>query len=798
MAGFLETVKRQVLLGDGAMGTMLVKKGLPPGGCPELWMLDNPEKVREIHSLYLAAGSQVIQTNTFGATSLKLDEYNASSKVEEINITAAKLVREAVGRKAFVAGIVGPTGQLPQPLGNITWLELVDVFAQQVQALEKGGVDLIFLETFSDLGEIRAALFAAKQYTNLPVACSLTYTKGRTLTGTTPQVSAVVLSAMGADLLGANCSTGPAELLEVMTAYRGATGLPLLVEPNAGIPELINGNTVFKETPQVMAGFTEAFRSIGVNLIGACCGSTPEHIKAMSEALKSREPAAITYQTENYPTRLASRSRIVSLGKQELPLIIGERINPTARKAISQAFKEDNWDFITQEGILQIEAGAQLLDLNTGVAGLDEELLLPKGVHHLQMTLDIPLVLDSTNPKALEKALQEYHGKALINSVNGEEKSLDSILPLAKKYGAAVLGLTLDEKGIPQKAEDRLQIARRIVQRSQEYGLAREDVLIDCLVLTAATDPGLSMETIRAISLVTKELGVSTVLGLSNVSHGLPQRSWLNAAFLALALGAGLAAPIANPLDSRIKETMVSAALLTGRDYGARNYILQAGNSSEPVTNYYKEEDISFTALQNLIYQGLQGPIIPLLTKLLDNNDPLTIINQGIIPPLEKMGDQFARGEAYLPQLMLAGDAAKIAFSFLKDKMPPSSLSAKGTIVLGTVCGDVHDIGKNIVAALLENHGYNVIDLGKNVPASSFIEAARSEKADIIGLSALMTTTMVSMGPLISEFKKAALPVKVIVGGAVVTPEYALSIGADGYGKDAVEAVKLIQELLKG
>lgn len=798
MAAFLDTVHNQVLIGDGAMGTMLVQKGLPPGECPELWMLDNPDKVREIHREYLDAGSQVIQTNTFGATSLKLAEYNASSRVEEINITAARLVREAVGTKAFVAGIVGPTGQLPYPLGNISWLDLVDVFARQVEALEKGGVDLIFLETFSDLGEIRAALYAAKQFTHLPVACSLTYSKGRTLTGTTPEVAAAVLSAMGADLVGANCSTGPAELLDIMKAYKSATNLPLLVEPNAGIPELIGGKTVFKETPQEMAMFMEPFRSIGVNLIGACCGSTPAHLKAMSEALKSRELKEANREHRDFPTRLASRSKCVSLGQGELPLIIGERINPTARKAISLAFKEENWDLITLEGIEQVKAGAQLLDLNTGVPGLDEEQLLVKGVQHLQMTLDTPLVLDSTNPKALEKGLQEYHGKALINSVNGEAKSLDTILPLAKKYGAAVLGLTLNENGIPEKAEGRLEIARHIVKKALEYGLAREDILIDCLVLTAATDPGLSMETIRAISLVKKELGVATVLGLSNVSHGLPQRAWLNSTFLALALGAGLDAPIANPMDSRIKETLISSALLTGRDYGARNYLLQAGSVSTPVNILSDKEEVSLETLGNYIFQGLQGPIIPALTKLLVNIDPMVIINQGIIPPLEKMGDQFARGEAYLPQLMLAGDAAKTAFTLLKEKMPQTSIEYKGTIVLGTVSGDVHDIGKNIVAALLENHGFKVIDLGKNVPISSFIDAARREKAQIVGLSALMTTTMVNMETIINEFREANLKTKIIVGGAVVNPEYAQSIGADGYGKDAVEAVKIVRKLLEG
>jgi len=470
MSLFLDTVRQEILLGDGAMGTMLLQTGLPAGESPELWMLANPEKVRSIHQAYLEAGSRVLQTNTFGANRLKLQEYQAAHLVKEINITAARLVREVADNKAFVAGIVGPTGHFPAPLGEIPWLELVDVFREQVQALEEGGVDFIFLETFSDLGEIRAALYAAKQYTKLPAACSLTYSKGRTLTGTTPEIAAIVLSAMGADLLGANCSTGPEELLEVMLEYRRNTSLPLLVEPNAGIPELVDGKAVFRATPEYLAGFVEDFRAAGVNLIGACCGSTPEHIRAMGRVISANSALTDLKFKSDAPehlTRLASRSKAVSIGSGELPRLIGERINPTARKAIAEAYKTSNYEMIVQEGITQAEAGADLLDVNTGVAGLDESILLPQAVQKLQMALDIPLVLDCTNPQALERGLQEYQGKALINSVNGEAKSLEAILPLAKKYGAAVLGLTLDENGIPEKAEDRLAIAHRIVQKAE-------------------------------------------------------------------------------------------------------------------------------------------------------------------------------------------------------------------------------------------------------------------------------------------------------------------------------------------
>lgn len=833
MSKFLAALHNKILLGDGALGTMLVKEGLPPGSNPELWMLSHPEKVQSITKAYLNAGSEVLQTNTFGANRLKLQEYKAQDRVKEINLTAARLVREVVGNNAFVAGIVGPTGYFPAPLSEYTWAQLVEVFREQVEALQAGGVDFLFLETFSDLGEARAALFAAKNYTNLPVACSLTYTNGRTLTGTDPETAAVVLESMGADLLGANCSTGPQELLPIMEAYQKATRLPLLVEPNAGLPELVDGQTVYRETPAKMAEFVHPFLQLGVRLIGACCGSTPAHLQAMGEkVLTFNEKMATSHATEtgtatvtataaatneagnhSFPltARLASRTKVVSLGTGALPRLIGERINPTARKAIAQAFRESKWDLILQEGYEQVEKGAQLLDLNVGVPGLDQGELLLQGIRQLQMALDTPLVLDCTNPVALEKGLQEYQGKALINSVNGEEESLAAILPLAKKYGAAVLGLTLDENGIPEKAEDRFQIAAKIVARAKALGIPSENIFIDCLVLTAAANPALSLETIKAIALVKEQLGVPCVLGLSNVSHGLPQRSWLNNTFLALALGAGLDAAIANPHDARIGETLAAGALLTGRDPGAENYLqatgkalelssaLTGGTGNDTGNTAAKGKPLSLTTLHAYILQGQKEPIIPLLEKLLAeaNLEPLTIINEGIIPPLEKIGELFAQGKVFLPQLMLAGDAVKTAFSYLQTHFPAAAGENKGTIVIGTVKGDVHDIGKNIVKALLENHGYKVIDLGKNVPAEAFLEAAQKEKTQIIGLSALMTTTMVEMEKIIIEIKKAKLPVQVMVGGAVVTAEYARQIGADGYGQDAVEAVKVVRELLQ-
>ncbi|MGI6144718.1 MAG: dihydropteroate synthase [Clostridia bacterium] len=806
MREFLSTLKEKVLLADGAMGTMLTKEGLPAGENPELWMLNHPEKLKKIHNHYLKAGSKILLTNTFGANRLKLQEYQASSRVKEINLTAARIVKEIAGEKTFIAGTVGPTGHFPAPLGEYTWAQLVDVFREQIEALQEGGVDFILLETFSDLGEARAALYAAKNYTTLPVACSLTYTQGRTLTGTPPETAAVVLEAMGADIIGANCSTGARELLPIIEAYSKATNLPLLVEPNAGLPELVEGKTVYRETPKMMAEAVKPFLQLGVRIIGACCGSTPAHIRAMNDELQAWDSAkdnTLTARSKKlFSTRLASRTKVVSIGTNELPRLIGERINPTARKAIAEAFRNNKWDVIVKEGYEQWQKGAELLDLNVGLPESNEGDLLREGIRQLQMSLDVPLVLDCTKPEALEKGLQEYQGKALINSINGEEKSLAAILPLAKKYGAAVLGLTLDENGIPTKAEERLKIAEKIVSRALEIGLAKEDILIDCLVLTAATDPTLALETIKAIQLVKQHLGVSCVLGLSNVSHGLPQRSWLNNTFLALALGAGLDAAIANPLDPRISETLAAGALLTGRDAGAKHYLQVTGKAdifatSTPDHTQNNSTDQTAT-LYTYILQGQKEPLICLLQELVSTKkmNPLSIINEEIIPSLEKIGELFDQGKIFLPQLLLSSEAVKAAFSYLRRQLPVSSLKNKGTIILGTVKGDIHDIGKNIVKALLENHGYKIIDLGKNVPAEAFINNAVKEKAQIIGLSALMTTTMVEMETVIKEVQKKKLAVKILVGGAVVTEDYARKIGADGYGKDAVEAIKVIEKLL--
>lgn len=837
MHQIMEAFQQGVLVADGAMGTMLQAQGLPAGGSPEVLMLENPKRILDIQLAYAKAGAQIIETNTFGANRLKLAEFNCQDKVREINTLAVRLAREAAGPDGLVAGLVGPTGQFPRPIGTVPFTELRDVFREQIQALSLAGADMIYLQTFSDLGEARAAYLAARDVTTLPVAVSLTYDLNlRTLTGTDPVTAASVFAALGADMLGVNCGFGPEEMLSVLDSYRKTCKLPLLVEPNAGLPVLVDGKSVFPMSPEEMADFVPMMLELGVRYIGSCCGSTPEHTRAIARKVEASLEDLKVLEPSQPASSLSSRSKTIFLGEGFPPRLIGERINPTARKALAEALKEGNYSRLIQEGVQQIHAGADLLDVNAGMAGGDEENDLLRTSYRLQQILDCPLVIDSVNPQALEQALLHFQGKALINSVNGESSSLENILPLAKQYGAAVLGLTLDSRGIPETAEGRLAIARRILEKALDQGLSKEDVYIDCLVMSCATDPALSRETLKAIRLVKEELGLVTVLGLSNISHGLPKRPWLNHAFLAQALAAGLDAVIANPLDAGIRQTLAAGAMLTGRDPHGLRYIEQtkredalaaeeaAQSLTQPKTAAAPEaivehmegslpsgssagagaipEDtppavkVQLLELQQAILNGNEEVIPEQIEKLLPERSFLELVAQAIIPALEISGDSFARGETFLPQLLLTADGARRAFDYLKRALPSEAPQTRETVVLGAVAGDVHDIGKNIVKALLESYGYQIVDLGKNVSSERFIEAVKEHRAQVLGLSALMTTTMTEMAPIIEKIRKERLPVSVIVGGAVLTKEYADSIGADAYVKDAAEAHSIIRQLL--
>lgn len=799
-------LKNRILILDGAMGTMLQQKGLGRGECPEIFNLTHPQIMEDIHSAYIEAGCDIIQTNTFGANRFKLNEYGLGDKVVEINSRAVEIAREAARGRALVALSAGPSGKLFKPLGEVDFDDLFEAFSVQFQAAEKAGADLISIETMTDIAELRVAVIAALNSTRLPVLAHLTFEPdGRTLMGTDPVTAVLMLEALGITAVGANCSGGAAQLLPIIEQMAQTTSLFISVEPNAGMPILEGEETVFPETPEEMEKHALALREAGANIIGGCCGTTPQHIKAMADALRglrpvSRNPAPVW--------AFCSRTRHVVIGDSSYPSFIGERINPTARKKLAQDIKDGNMEVVVEEARKQIEAGALILDVNMGVPGIDEPAAMSKAVREIQTAVDVPIAIDSTNPEAIEAALKTFIGRPLINSTTGEEKSLNRILPLAKKYGAAVLGLCLDEDGIPADAEGRLAVAEKIYRQAREYGLRDQDVYIDCLVKTASAEQGQVMETLRTLHTVKSRLGLKTVLGASNVSHGLPARDILNSTYLAMAMAYGLDLPIMNPFEERMQDVIRASAVLMNRDSYASGYIecyknrttpdkktlpvMAAGGPAPPASQTGVSDPI-----KEAIVKGRKGQILDLLIKALeDGQNPIDIINNHLIAGIEEVGDLYDRKVYFLPQLMLSAETMKVGFNYLKPLLMQEAQVERGTVVLATVEGDIHDIGKNIVGIMLENYGYRLIDLGKDVPAQKIVARAIEENADVIGLSALMTTTMSRMKEVIDLVKSRGLRTKVAVGGAVLTREYAEKIGADGYSSDARAAVITINQLI--
>jgi 5-methyltetrahydrofolate--homocysteine methyltransferase len=824
-------LKDRILILDGAMGTILQNQGMQPGDCPEWFGIQNPGLLEEIHYQYVQAGADIIQTNTFGANRCKLNEFGLADQVQEINAEAVRIARQAARDKALVAASIGPTGKMLHPLGDADFDFLYQVFGEQAVACEKAGAQLISIETMSDIGEMRAALIAVRQNTRLPIIAHMTFeNSGRTMMGTDPLTALLILEALQPMAIGANCSGGARELLPVMETMGRYARTFLSVEPNAGMPQLINGHTVFPDAPEEMAEYALKLREAGANIIGGCCGTTPDHIQAMARALQGIPPLSRKKQGLR---GLASRSRCTLIGEDYPLAFIGERINPTARKKLAQDIKEGSMQMVVEEARKQCLSGAPILDINMGVPGIDEATAMKKAVIQVQTAVDLPLSIDSVNFEAIENGLKNFVGRALINSTSGEEKQLSRILPLAKKYGAAVLGLCLDENGIPDKAEGRLEIARRIYNQAREYGLRDEDIYIDGLVKTASAEQSQVMETLKALQLIKKELPVGTVLGISNVSHGLPARDILTSAYLAMAWGAGLDLPIMNPFDEKVMDITRAAAVLLNRDQNCSGYIekykdYKPGGTSD--TGLPRHPVCSMCNIPELISQGRAdvamdtvkaevvpsqsglGPLIQqavlngnsdsiesLLDKALreEKLEPLQLINQYLIPGIEEAGQLYDKKKYFLPQLMMAAETMKKAFAFVKPYLKEEEGKSSGVIVMATVEGDIHDIGKNIVTVLLENYGFKVLDLGKDVKAADILQAAEEQKADIIGLSALMTTTMSRMKEVIEGVKARGLNCRVMVGGAVLNQEYADSIGADAYGEDARQAVLVAQSLLK-
>ncbi len=800
MKPFLDAIAERVLILDGAMGTMLQERGLKPGQSPEELNLTMPEVVGSVHRDYLAAGADIVITNTFGGSRFKLAHYGLEGRLIEINARAVEIARREAGGRAYVGASIGPTGQFVEPLGDVSFDKMKDAFREQARALVDAGADLISLETFLDIKECRAALIGIREVSaTIPVIAMLTFDdNGRSVLGTSPEAAAVTLTACGADLVGSNCGLGVDGIYDILCRMRTVTGLPLISQANAGLPQLIDGVTVFPGTPEEMVDYHERLIALGVRIIGGCCGTTPAHIKAMKRALEGRQRSWSSAGAAGRATVVSSRSGVTAIGRGAATAIIGERINPTGKKLYSQELGEGKVSYIRREALEQVQAGATLLDVNVGAPGIDEPAAMERAVFCVTGTVGVPLVLDSSSPAALEAGLKAADGKVLINSVSGEAKSLRRVLPLAKKYGAAVIGLTLDNKGIPDTAEGRLAIARRIRNAARRHGIPDGDLVIDCLTLTVSAEQKRAAETLRAIRLVKQKLGLATVLGVSNISFGLPRRPLISSAFFAMAMEAGLDAAIINPKDTPMMDAWRSAMVLLNRDHQAAAYIEAYRAEQAPVAVPASDQPLTIRErLGRAIITGDRDGIVGLVEEALSQGlSPLEISNEGFLPGLEEVGRRFEKNIFFLPQVMQSADTMQTGFARLKQEMKGQEFASRGRILMATVEGDIHDIGKNIVCTLLENHGFEVFDIGKNVSAATILAKAREFAVDAVGLSALMTTTMSEMEQVIKKLKAAGIRTFTMVGGAVVTQEYADRIGADLYARDAMEAVAKVKRLL--
>jgi 5-methyltetrahydrofolate--homocysteine methyltransferase len=800
-AQILSRLKDRVLLLDGGMGSLLQNMGLKAGEAPEQFMLEHPERIVEIHTTYIHAGSDMILTNTFGASPLKLRDHGLEGKAEEINRLAVRLARKAAGDHALVAADIGPSGQFLKPIGSLNFDAALRNFEEQVRAIVKEGPDAIIMETIADLREAKAIAMAVRKHFNGLFIAQMTFTgDGSTVTGTDPLTAVTVLRALGVDVVGANCSVGPKDLLPVIEAIGRKTDMPLSVEPNAGMPELKGMTTVFPATPEEFAGFGPAMVSAGASIIGGCCGTTPEFITALRKAVGGMKPVK---RPRCEAARLASRFLTVEIDDHLPVKVLGERINPTARKKFSLELKDGVLSTVRKEAIRQEKAGAAILDINVGVGEVDEADLMRRSVNIVQECSRIPICLDSADEGVLEAGLRQVVGKCLINSVNGEKKKLEAVLPLVKRYGAAVLGLTMDEEGIPESTEHRIRIATRIIKATDHHGIPREDVFIDPLCLTVSSHQQQAHHTLQALGEIKSRFGVRTVLGLSNISFGLPERPLINRVFLSMALQSGLDVPIANPLDAELVREIRASDVILGKDRGGLIYIEKAaelaGEKPPPAPRPKTRKLTAGEQLFDDVVNGDRENILSHLDMALAGGETPHAINENyLIPSLLEVGRRFEKKEFFLPQVILAAEAMQLAFKKIKSLLPKGDVSLlKGKVVMASVKGDVHDIGKNIVGAILETHGYQVVDLGKSVEKEKIADAALEMDADVLGLSALMTTTMTEMEGVIQHLKERKVRAAVIIGGAVTSQAFARRIGADGYAPDAISAVPEVQKILK-
>lgn len=787
---------KNIIVLDGAFGTELQKKGLPGGACPEKWCLDNPQIIQDLYSSYQKAGAQIVYTCTFGANRFKLKQYGVKENSYQVNFELARLAKLAVGKKALIAGDIGPTGLFIEPFGPLAFEEAVDAFKEQVRGLIDGGCDLIVIETMIDIQEARAALLAVKEIKDIFTIVSMTYEKdGHTLNGTDPVTALITLQSLGANAVGCNCSTGPEKMVDFIAAMKPYAKVPLVAKPNAGVPHLEDGKTIFEMDAKTFASFGPKLAKAGANMLGGCCGTTPAHIQKLAQATKGIKPILPLRKSIS---ALSSARGFLHFAENQPLFIVGERINPTGKKALQQELLEGKMSIVRQMAQEQEKQGANLLDINVGQPGIDEVKTIKAVIGLLTTSSKLPLVVDSSRIETIETALRIYPGRMLINSISGEKEKMARLLPLAAKYGAMFILLPLTDGELPRIAPKRQTLIKNIFQEAKKSGFTKDDFIVDCLVMAVASDPNAAQETLKTLYWCTNTFKSKTNLGLSNVSFGMPGRPWLNATFLAMAQFCGLTMAIANPASTEMMNVKKAGDVLAARDKDdllfIEHFSAQTNVNSVPAATKIltPQEKIA-----GAIMDGDRENVLSFIeTALSAGSKASELVDQVMIPSIVRVGDLYEKKTYFLPQLMAAAETMKKALGFLEPLLKKDAAGNKGTIILATVKGDIHDIGKNIVALLLRNYGYKVIDLGKDVAAETIITTAKKQKADVIALSALMTTTMVNMKEVITLARTKGIQNPFMVGGAVVTDAYAKSIGAS-FAKDGVEAVRVVEKLIK-
>jgi len=828
---FISLVQSKIVILDGATGSNLQKRGMPSGICPEVWMLKNREVVIDLQREFLEAGSDILFAPTFTANRLKLAEYGIEDRIAEINKELVKLSKEAVRnyqsktgdtRKIYIAADITMTGVQVHPIGTLTFEELVEVYKNQLTYILAEKVDLVVIETMMSLQECRAALLAVKESCELPVMVSLTYNEmNRTIYGTDPKTAIIVLQSLGADAVGVNCSTGPDKMQEIVREMKKYAYVPIMAKPNAGIPRLVDNQTIFPMQAEEFANEMEKLTEAGAGIIGGCCGTTPRHIKLMVDRVQNNLPLMISTK---HIRALTTERKTVEISLNGQFLIVGERINPTGKKAMQEELREGKLNIISKMAEEQAELGADILDINIGMNGIDEKEMMLQVMQEVLQMVELPVCIDSSHINVMEAALRLYPGRALINSISLEKEKFEKLIPIAKKYGAMFILLPLSEQGLPKDINEKKQIIHTILDRAFELGLTKEDIIVDGLVNTVGANKNAALEAMETIRYCKEELGLATIVGLSNISFGLPERQFINSTFLSFAIQAGLTMAIANPSQDLLMNTALAADLLLAKEDSAERYIERAmkrptvitgasgGNVSKAgiaenpdntnnasQTNNINKDSSTANPIFEAVVKGKKKDILFLVEKeLMRGTNPGNLIDQILIPAINEVGRLYDTQIYFLPQLIAGAEAMKIAIDYLEPRLKKDEQGkAKGTVIIATVMGDIHDIGKNLVSLMLKNYGYRVIDLGKNVPSDIIIQTAKDEAADIIALSALMTTTMVEMKRVVKLAKEQGLKTKIIIGGAVITESYVIEIGADGYSEDAQSAVRLVEHLMK-